>query len=133
MEKKHYTLEEAKKLLPKIKPLLKKLIQCHLGAGIHENLSIIYEDTYRNMQQTVKEAKQWHKLHYDFFSILDELHELGVLVQDSSVGLIDFYSSYEGKEILLCYRYPEKTVSYWHELEAGFVGRQSVKILEKVS
>jgi hypothetical protein len=39
-------------------------------------------------------------------------------------GLCDFYSVMDGREVFLCWRLGEPEVSYWHELDAGFAGRQ---------
>lgn len=55
---------------------------------------------------------------------VEELHALGCEVKDLEMGLVDFRSLREGREVYLCWHVGEETISYWHELDAGFGGRQ---------
>ena len=57
---------------------------------------------------------------------IDELEELGVELKDISRGLIDFRSMMDGREVYLCWLLGEEEVGHWHELDAGFAGRQSL-------
>ena len=50
----------------------------------------------------------------------------GVLLKDPDVGLLDFPSLREGREVLLCWRVGEEDVSYWHEVSDGFAGRKPI-------
>lgn len=54
-----------------------------------------------------------------------ELEALGVQLKDYARGLIDFPSMREGRVVLLCWQLGEgDRVEWWHDLEAGFAGRQ---------
>jgi hypothetical protein len=53
-----------------------------------------------------------------------ELTALDVEFKDYALGLIDFPGELDGRPILLCWRLGEPTVAFWHELEAGYAGRQ---------
>jgi len=55
---------------------------------------------------------------------LDALTGLGVAVKDLEHGLIDFPSLRDGRVVYLCWRIDEERIAYWHELDAGFQGRQ---------
>ena len=48
----------------------------------------------------------------------------GCEVKDPETGLIDFRSLREGRVVYLCWRLGERDIGYWHELDAGFRGRQ---------
>lgn len=48
----------------------------------------------------------------------------GILVKDIRRGLIDFPSTREGREVLLCWMDGEDSVDFWHDVEAGYAGRQ---------
>ena len=56
-------------------------------------------------------------------SYIEELKRLGVEFKGPD-GLCDFYSIMDGREVFLCWRLGEPEVSYWHDLDAGFAGRQ---------
>jgi hypothetical protein len=49
---------------------------------------------------------------------------LGIEIKDINTGLIDFWSKRDGREVYLCWRYGEPCVEYWHDIDAGFAGRQ---------
>ena len=53
-----------------------------------------------------------------------ELTALGVDFKDPELGLVDFPSEREGRTVFLCWRHGEQEVEYWHELTAGYAGRQ---------
>ena len=55
-----------------------------------------------------------------------ELAELGVELKDYFTGLIDFRCRMDGREVYLCWRLGEPAVAHWHELDAGFSGRQKL-------
>lgn len=55
---------------------------------------------------------------------LDELEQVGCLFRGFEDGLVDFPSQHEGRVVCLCWQHGETEVSHWHELDAGFPGRQ---------
>jgi len=55
-----------------------------------------------------------------------ELQELGIALKDRRLGLIDFPGEIEGRRVWLCWRLGEPSVQYWHDLDAGYAGRQPV-------
>jgi hypothetical protein len=55
---------------------------------------------------------------------IEELRELGVEPKGAMEGLVDFPSLMDGRVVFLCWKLDEPEVHYWHELEAGFGGRQ---------
>ena len=57
-------------------------------------------------------------------SRIDRLAEMGVEVKGIDEGLVDFPSEREGRVVYLCWRVGEPDILYWHDLDAGFRGRQ---------
>jgi len=55
---------------------------------------------------------------------IDELNDLGVEAKGVLDGLVDFPSLMDGRIVYLCWRLGEPEVLHWHELDAGFAGRQ---------
>lgn len=64
----------------------------------------------------------------DEFRRLEELVELiqasGAIVKDINQGLIDFPHWRDGREVYLCWQFGEDEIRYWHEIDAGYAGRQ---------
>jgi len=57
---------------------------------------------------------------------VDRLEELGVVLKDLDLGLLDFPSEREGEEVLLCWQVGEGSVTSWHGLEEGYAGRKPI-------
>ncbi len=59
---------------------------------------------------------------------LDALAELGVLVKDVDIGLVDFPAQRGDELVLLCWRLGEDEVAFWHGYEEGFAGRKPLPL-----
>ncbi|HEV2226789.1 MAG TPA: DUF2203 domain-containing protein, partial [Nitrososphaerales archaeon] len=57
-----------------------------------------------------------------------ELEDLGVQIKDLEFGLVDFPAERYGENVMLCWRYGEPEVSFWHKHNEGYNSRTSVKI-----
>jgi hypothetical protein len=57
-------------------------------------------------------------------SLLQQVRDLGVIVKDVDRGLCDFPYMKNGKVVYLCWQLGEDTIEYWHDIEAGFAGRE---------
>jgi hypothetical protein len=53
-----------------------------------------------------------------------ELEAVDVVLRDPQRGLVDFPSVRDGEEVYLCWVSGERSVSWWHEPDAGFAGRR---------
>ena len=62
---------------------------------------------------------------YNIGKLTTEIHELGVQLKDHTRGLIDFPTMRGGHLVLLCWQLGEpEQIEWWHEVDAGFAGRQ---------
>ena len=57
---------------------------------------------------------------------VNELEEMEIVLRDVDRGLIDFPAIIDGREVYLCWEEGEDEVAYWHDMDAGFGGRQSL-------
>jgi hypothetical protein len=57
---------------------------------------------------------------------IEEIHEIGCLVKDLDIGLIDFPTLFRGEEVYLCWKLGETGIAYWHGVEEGFRGRKAI-------
>lgn len=55
-----------------------------------------------------------------------EVEELGAVLKDPRVGLLDFYGEVDGKLVWLCWKFGESEVGFYHALEDGFSGRKPI-------
>ena len=57
---------------------------------------------------------------------VERLEELGVVLKDLDLGLLDFPAEREGREVLLCWHVGEDSVEFWHGLDEGYAGRKPI-------
>jgi hypothetical protein len=57
---------------------------------------------------------------------LDRIRALGGEVKDLELGLVDFPSTRDGEEILLCWKLGEKSLGFWHAVDGGFATRRPI-------
>jgi len=57
---------------------------------------------------------------------VERLEELGVVVKDLDLGLLDFPARHDGRDVLLCWHVGEDFVEFWHGLEEGYAGRKPI-------
>ena len=57
---------------------------------------------------------------------LAELDQVGCVFKGFDQGLVDFYGKLDGRDILWCWQLGEPAITHWHEVEAGYAGRQEI-------
>ncbi len=62
----------------------------------------------------------------DVEALADELHALGCHFKGFEEGLVDWYSYYAGRPVFLCWKAGEGAIEWWHQIDAGFMGRQPI-------
>jgi hypothetical protein len=55
-----------------------------------------------------------------------ELEQMGAVLKDPRIGLLDFHGTVEGKRVWLCWKYGEEEVAFYHGLDEGFSGRKPI-------
>ncbi|HEX4948286.1 MAG TPA: DUF2203 domain-containing protein [Blastocatellia bacterium] len=118
-----FTLEEANAMLPELRRLF-----------------AVIKTERATLQRLAPEAKRasdqasagggtvfGHRYASALFHLMDQLqtiHSLGVEIKDLERGLCDFPALREGRVVYLCWLLGEDRIEWWHDLEAGFAGRQ---------
>ena len=62
---------------------------------------------------------------------VDEIQETGCIIKDIEIGLVDWPALHQGREVLLCWKYGEREVGWWHDIDAGFAGRRPISELDE--
>ena len=123
-----FTPQEASKLLPDIKPKVKELIERKkVVAELHTEMER-YNLLGFKTAEVAEKAAQLDALVESMTKKIAELEDLGVMVKDLDFGLVDFPADRYGESVLLCWRYGEAEVSYWHKPNEGFNGRKPLKL-----
>jgi hypothetical protein len=127
-----FTLEEARELLPRVRSVAEQIVEHKrrldeaessrdaLRARIAANGGDITPSESAEAEQGVtREAET-------IAALVDELQDLGVLVKDLDLGLVDFPTLRDGEIVLLCWHAGEEEIGYWHGIEEGYAGRKPI-------
>lgn len=121
----YYTPQEANNLLEIVRPMVAELMQISGRIRSHQpEIWAVVEKSAGNGGNP-----ELSKLLPDFDrfdQVLHRLQDMGIEVKDLTIGLIDFPALRDGRVIYLCWKYNEEKVQFWHEVEAGFAGRQLI-------
>src|SRR5688500_13689192 len=125
--KRRYTLAEANRALPLVTRIVRDIVNAHeratqLQAKIEE-LSAAKDSAH--VQGQLDSALDRLQ------DYVDELAVLGIELKDYGTGLIDFPGRHEGRDVCLCWKLGEERVGHWHEVHAGFAGRQPASKLRE--
>lgn len=122
--KKHYTLEEARRLLPQVRKWLQKLD--HHREQLHKydkRLSALMEPGCDAGGEVVN---TWVRIMLDVRDLLAEFAGREILIKDVERGLIDFPAIIGGREVFLCWEKDEEDIEFWHDLDSGYAGREKL-------
>lgn len=120
---KHFTLAEARRLLPRLRRLLQELHDLRAALQVTAPRHEAARHQSDGNGGGTPGAVSYLEASGRFQRILREFSEWGVQIKDVDSGLIDFPHFLDGEEVFLCWRLGEDTISYWHPIESGFAGR----------
>jgi hypothetical protein len=124
-----FTVSEADALLPRLRRDFADVHQLRADAqSIRAELNQLEARGQSNGKDLAAEIRE-HQTRLEELaakaqSILESIVALDCEIKDVEQGLVDFPSDRNGRTVYLCWKLGEKTIEYWHELSAGFAGRQ---------
>ncbi len=122
MEKRFFTVEEARQLLPSLKELMGQVMV--ISHRLEEYREVVQELADSASSNTGgPEGTAYLDIVISLQSCLTQLQETGCVLKSLQDGLIDFPHLKEGREIYLCWKYGEEDIRFWHEVDEGFAGR----------
>ncbi|MDB5341026.1 MAG: hypothetical protein JWN70_6645 [Planctomycetaceae bacterium] len=133
--KKYFSVEEANHALPLVRSIVGDIVSFH--TDLHARRDRLQAVKRRNSASRGSMPPEYNEELTQMENDLDrdaeklqgfiaELEALGVELKDLSKGLVDFPGLIEGREVCLCWMLGESEVAFWHEVAAGFMGRQSL-------
>ena len=129
---KNFTIDEAEEFLPDVERTLRRTIKLNKALDLLSSIEIeVYDDDYDNLRRITKLNKHFHKLSYEFYANIEKIEDIGCIIKDLEIGIIDFYSEFEGREIFLCWKLGEKKIKFWHEADSGYEGRRPILDLSR--
>ena len=129
----YFTLDQAHRTLPHVEDTIRRAID--LKAEYESAEEELRELTRRvmasggmmvdrehvgNLRHTRDESVSKLK------TAIETVQELGCVVKDLDIGLLDFPTLYKGQEVYLCWRLGEASIEFWHGVDEGFRGRKPI-------
>lgn len=125
----YFTRDEAEALLPRLEPVLREMrdLRARL-AETERQIEALLVKMRGNGHAHQGELAALRATSRETIAAIEtrmrEINELGVLVKDLEMGLIDFPARRAGENVLLCWRLGEPRIAWWHSVEGGFAARQ---------
>ena len=119
-----FTVEEANALLPTLREILDDLA-AHRDA-LREKAPHMEPILRAAMMANGggKAGSEYGLEAYELYLAVERIRELGVVIKDPDMGLLDFPHERDGRVVFLCWHPPEESIEFWHDLDAGYAGRQ---------
>jgi hypothetical protein len=120
-----FSVEEANALLPDVRRILVSIQRAYRRLLASQDAARRAAEGAEFGGGGMPGGERYVALLMELSTSTGQLEELGVQIKDYGRGLIDFPSLRDGRVILLCWQLGEgDQLEWWHDLEAGFAGRQ---------
>ncbi|HZD06832.1 MAG TPA: DUF2203 domain-containing protein [Candidatus Limnocylindrales bacterium] len=132
-KQKTFTLEEAQTLVPVLRSLIKRAMD---DKGVIETVEkelldlkhriLLSGGLFVDVPAVARRRAGRDKAFQDIKDTLAEIDAIGVQVKDLDIGLLDFPCAVDDEIVLLCWKYGEEKIEFWHGMEEGFKGRKRI-------
>jgi hypothetical protein len=132
-KQKTFTLEEAQTLVPVLRSLIKRAMD---DKGVIESVEkelldlkhriLLSGGLFVDVPAVGRRRAGRDKAFQDIKDTLAEIDAIGVQVKDLDIGLLDFPCAVDDEIVLLCWKYGEEKIEFWHGMEEGFKGRKRI-------
>ncbi|HEV3036341.1 MAG TPA: DUF2203 domain-containing protein [Candidatus Angelobacter sp.] len=130
---KTFTLAEAQRLLPVLKSLIKRAMD---GKKVIEQVEkemqelnhriLMSGGLFVDVPKVTKQRAASDKAAQNTKDAMAEVEAIGVQIKDLDIGLLDFPCVVDDQIVLLCWKFGEEKIEFWHGLEEGFRGRKPI-------
>ncbi len=129
----YFTLAEAERLLPEV--------ERHLRDALFHKAE--YQRAHSELERVTERVRMTGGVRLDpgrhlelrasrdtsvtaLKDTLAEIERTGVLVKDLDIGLLDFMTRYQDRDVCLCWKLGETGIRFWHGSQEGFRGRKEI-------
>ncbi len=126
----YFNVGEANRSLVLVKRIVADMVRYYARlSDLQETLEAAAACGARKQSDTAREEllRTVEKLQ----TCLEELEDIGVELKDWSRGIVDFPCMVDGQEVFLCWEYGQDQVSFWHEVQDGYAGKQPLTTLPR--
>ncbi len=131
MSNKLFSLQEANRLLPLLRRIMKDITACWERI-IYKRTELECLEKDPTIHGSIEKVIQAIKgeLNYLLDKInhyIKEVEDLGCFVEEFKRGIVNVPTLYHGRKVFLCWKVDEESVEYWHKLDEGFNDRRRIR------
>ena len=130
MSPKFFTLAEANRTLPLVKRVVEDIASLYPGwqdlVSRYELIAAKARPDWGESPEQLGLKSQIDDVARKINACLVELEQVGCEFKGFEEGLVDFHGRLDDREILWCWKMGEDRITHWHDLDAGFAGRQPI-------
>jgi hypothetical protein len=120
-----FTVEDANALLPTVRGIVRRVQRAYARVSAAQAQARLAAEGASRGGGGMEGGSAYVLSLTELAETSGELETLGVQIKDYERGLIDFPTMRDGRVVLLCWQMGEgDELEWWHDLEAGFAGRQ---------
>lgn len=120
-----FSVEEANMLLPTVRTTVAAIQRAHKRVSARQEDARLAAESAQLGGGAMQGGANYIADLMKLAESAGQLETLGVQIKDYARGLIDFPCMRDGRVVLLCWQLGEgDTIVWWHETDAGFIGRQ---------
>ncbi len=131
MATRHFTLDEATSLLPRLTEMLETLRRFRDQAILKKTqMDLLWQRLGKGepvLSTLGEEQRELDNLTARLVAVAHEIEAIGVILRDVDVGLVDFpFRARGGATVFLCWHLGEPAIEFWHGPDEGFTGRKPI-------
>ena len=119
----YFTVEEAQALIPELEAIFEAVAELAAKAEM-KVASLRRREGGDDPAAAAIERSQLQFLAKCINERMQEIADLGAVPKGVEPALVDFPSRLNGREIYLCWRLGDKTLTHYHGVDEGFSGRK---------
>ncbi len=135
-----WTAPEANAALEQVKPMLSAARKALAAVRDEEDqvrdIEIVYGDDVReeghegHSEWAVRKGRL-DRARSKLAEATQAFDDMGIVLKDIDLGLVDFPADHAGKTVFLCWRAGEPRIHSWHPVDKGFAGRRPLPDVQK--
>ncbi len=126
----YFTLSEANATLPLVRRIVADILDVYpKWRDLVSSFELVAAQARPEWGESAEQVRLRNEIEAaakDIASYLSELEQIGCVFKGFDQGLVDFYGKLDDRDIFWCWKVGEEKIDHWHEIEAGFAGRQPV-------
>ncbi len=130
MPPKYFTLAEANRTLPLVKRIVADITALHPQwrelVARYELAAAQAKPDWGESEEQLGLRRAVEDVAHRINDYLLELEQIGCVFKGFDMGLVDFHGKLDGREIYWCWKAGEDRIDHWHDVAAGYAGRQPV-------